>query len=72
MSGSTLCIYWGLQTTIEAESQTKVLGEKLNIRTRNKHELLRGLVNASAVDIVLKSMEIPFVNIFYFFHLLIM
>ncbi|XP_058794277.1 juvenile hormone esterase-like [Phymastichus coffea] len=59
MSGSTLCLYWGIESASEAEKNAFILGTKLGEVTSNKNELLQVLYKASAHDIVRASNVIP-------------
>lgn len=68
MSGSTLCLYWGVQTNREAKSQAFALGSKLGIKTKSKNSLLEILYAASATDIIAKARELLLVSVhFYIF-----
>ncbi|KAJ8664935.1 hypothetical protein QAD02_006597 [Eretmocerus hayati] len=58
MSGSPLCLYWGFQNIMEAKSNAKELGEKLNLPSSNKDGLLQGLLNADANEIIQKTAEL--------------
>ena len=62
MSGSPLCLYWGIQKNAEAELNAFALGAKLGKLTLSKDELLQTLYNASVNDIITKSQELTIVS----------
>ena len=62
MSGAPLCLYWGFQSSLEAEKQAFILGSKLGTNTLSKDKLLETLYKASAVDIINKTHDIPLVS----------
>ena len=62
MSGSPLCLYWGIQKNTEAEFNAFALGAKLGKLTLSKDELLQTLYNASVEDIIKKSEELAYVS----------
>lgn len=63
MSGSPLNLYWGLQTSKEAEAEAFELGLKLGIKTANKDALLSALYSTSPKDIVKNGFKLPPVKI---------
>ena len=64
MSGSSLCLYWAMQSRVEAKLRAFTLGAKLGVTARNEDELLQVLYTASATDITSKAQEMPLVIIY--------
>ncbi|XP_032453571.1 uncharacterized protein LOC107980480 isoform X4 [Nasonia vitripennis] len=57
MSGSPLCIVWGLQSRHEGEKKAFELASKLGITTKNKDKVLESLYKLPAADILEKAHE---------------
>ena len=64
MSGSPLCLYWGMQSREEARLQAFILGSKLGINTLSTKTLLERLSEAKAEEIVSKTKEMTLVSLY--------
>lgn len=62
MSGSTLNLYWGFQSGVEAVKKAFALGSKLGTNTFSKNILLKTLHKASATELIIASNQLGLVS----------
>lgn len=55
MSGSTLDLYWGIESNAEAELQARLLASSLGIVAHDKDTLLRKLYEEPAAELVTRA-----------------